>query len=197
MGFWLKKVIGYWLMPLPFALGLITVGLLLFAAKRAPRARQGLILSGVLWLMVLSNNWVSRQLIRPLEAQFSPVPELAAGAPLPAALAACQFVAVLGSGHTDAPGFPATTQLSTSALARIVEAVRLARLLLDLSAQTGSDEFDLALTHQELASRLGTVREVVSRNLARFRAENLVQVQGHQLRILDRRSLEREAEAQG
>jgi CRP/FNR family transcriptional regulator len=74
---------------------------------------------------------------------------------------------------------------------------RLARLLLDLSTLAGADEFDLALTHQELASRLGTVREVVSRNLARFRAEGLVQFQGHQLRILDRQSLEREAEAQG
>ena len=74
---------------------------------------------------------------------------------------------------------------------------RLARLLLDLSTLAGADEFDLALTHQELASRLGAVREVVSRNLARFRAEGLVQFQGHQLRILDRQSLEREAEAQG
>ena len=41
------------------------------------------------------------------------------------------------------------------------------------------------------------MREVVSRNLARFRAEGLVQVQGHELRILDRESLDREAEAQG
>ena len=74
---------------------------------------------------------------------------------------------------------------------------RLARILLDISAQAGADEFDLTLTHQELASRLGTVREVVSRNLARFRAEGVVRIQGHQLRIVDRASLEREAEAQG
>jgi CRP/FNR family transcriptional regulator len=74
---------------------------------------------------------------------------------------------------------------------------RLARLLLDTSQQAGADVFDLPLTHQELASRLGTVREVVSRNLARFRAEGLVQIQGHQLRIVDRESLAREAEAQG
>jgi CRP/FNR family transcriptional regulator len=74
---------------------------------------------------------------------------------------------------------------------------RLARLLLDISRQAGADEFDLVLTHQELASRLGTVREVVSRNLARFRAEGVVRIQGHQLRIVDRESLEREAEAEG
>jgi len=71
---------------------------------------------------------------------------------------------------------------------------RLARLLLDASKQAGADEFDLPITHQELASRLGTVREVVSRNLARFRAEGLIRIQGHQLRILDRAGLERESE---
>jgi len=73
---------------------------------------------------------------------------------------------------------------------------RLARLLVDAAQAAGSDEFDLPLTHQELASRLGTVREVVSRNLARFRAEGLIRIQGHQLKILDRPGLEREAEQQ-
>lgn len=71
---------------------------------------------------------------------------------------------------------------------------RLARLLLDAARQSASDEFDLPLTHQELASRLGTVREVVSRNLARFRAEGLIRVDGHHIRIADRSGLEREAE---
>lgn len=69
---------------------------------------------------------------------------------------------------------------------------RLARLLLDASQTAGTDEFDMPLTHQELASRLGTVREVVSRNLARFRAEGLIRIQDHQLTILDRPGLERE-----
>jgi CRP-like cAMP-binding protein len=73
---------------------------------------------------------------------------------------------------------------------------RLARLLLDASRQAGADEFDLPLTHQELASRLGTVREVVSRNLARFRAEGLIRIQDHQLQLLDRPGLERESEPQ-
>lgn len=73
---------------------------------------------------------------------------------------------------------------------------RLARLILDAAKAAGADEFDLPLTHQELASRLGTVREVVSRNLARFRAEGLIRIQGHQIRIQDRAGLERESEPQ-
>jgi len=42
-----------------------------------------------------------------------------------------------------------------------------------MSREAGRDEFPLGATHQELASRLGTVREVISRNLMRFRADGL------------------------
>lgn len=73
---------------------------------------------------------------------------------------------------------------------------RLARLLLESAKGVGAEAFDLPLTHQELASRLGTVREVVSRNLARFRAEGLIRVQGHQVAIVNRAGLQAEAEAQ-
>ena len=74
---------------------------------------------------------------------------------------------------------------------------RLAKLLLDTAAQAGSDRFDFPLTHQELASRLGTVREVVSRNLARFRGVGLIRIEAGRLLIVDREGLEREAEEQG
>ena len=74
---------------------------------------------------------------------------------------------------------------------------RLARLLLDTSKAAGSESFDLPVTHQEIASRLGTVREVVSRNLARFRAQGLIKLQGHQVQIVNRAGLEQDAEPQG
>jgi CRP/FNR family transcriptional regulator len=73
---------------------------------------------------------------------------------------------------------------------------RLARMLLDASRQAGADAFELPLTHQEMASRLGTVREVISRNLARFRAAGLIRVQDRHVQIQDRAGLEREAEEQ-
>jgi CRP-like cAMP-binding protein len=74
---------------------------------------------------------------------------------------------------------------------------RLARMLLDGSKAAGSDTFDLPATHQELASRLGTVREVVSRNLARFRAQGLISVQDRRVRIVNPAGLRQEAESQG
>ncbi len=72
---------------------------------------------------------------------------------------------------------------------------RLAKLILDYSRQVGAHEFEFPLTHQELASRLGTVREVVSRNLARFRAEGLIRVEGRKLSIVDPAGLARESDA--
>jgi len=73
---------------------------------------------------------------------------------------------------------------------------RLAALLLELGEQAGSSKFPLPSTHQELASRLGTVREVVSRNISRFQAEGLIQISGRQVRIMDRDGLKREAETE-
>lgn len=73
---------------------------------------------------------------------------------------------------------------------------RLARTLLELGEQAGRDSFPLPLTHQELASRLGTVREVVSRNLSRFQAEGLLRIQAREIHLLDRDGLQREAETE-
>lgn len=52
----------------------------------------------------------------------------------------------------------------------------------------------MAETHEDLANRLGTVREVVSRNLGRFQSEGLIRVHRRELQILDRKGLQAEAE---
>lgn len=73
---------------------------------------------------------------------------------------------------------------------------RLAKLLLEAREQAGTDTFPLPLTHQELASRLGTVREVISRNLGRFQAEGLIRTEGRQIELLNPQGLLREAETE-
>jgi CRP/FNR family transcriptional regulator len=72
----------------------------------------------------------------------------------------------------------------------------LARLLLEAAGPAGAGAFELPMTHQELASRLGTEREVVSRNLARFRGDGLIRIQDRQVAILNRTGLEQEAETE-
>jgi CRP/FNR family transcriptional regulator len=73
---------------------------------------------------------------------------------------------------------------------------RVARALLDFEKEAGGSPFPLPATHQELALRLGTVREVVSRNLSRFQAQGLIRVQNREVSILDRQGLETEAETE-
>jgi CRP/FNR family transcriptional regulator len=73
---------------------------------------------------------------------------------------------------------------------------RLARTLLEAAAESGSGGTEVPYTHEELALRLGTVREVVSRNLARFQAEGMIRVVRRQVEIADAKALEAEAETE-
>ena len=72
---------------------------------------------------------------------------------------------------------------------------RLIAALLKLAQEEGKKselgiEFQLPATHQELAHQLGTVRELVSRNLARLQAQSLIEMNGREITILDREGLE-------
>jgi len=67
---------------------------------------------------------------------------------------------------------------------------RLIAVLLKLAESDGKKstrgiEFQLPATHQELANQLGTVRELVSRNLMRLHAEGLLDVDARQIVIKD------------
>jgi uncharacterized SAM-binding protein YcdF (DUF218 family) len=125
--FWLKKLVSFWLMPLPLCLALIVLGLLL--SRRRSRLGRGMFATGAVLLILFSNKAVSNRLLRPLEDRYPAIPEIAARAPAPNSISGCRFVVVLGGGHSAMVGKPATSQLSSSALGRIVEAVRLLRVL--------------------------------------------------------------------
>ncbi len=73
---------------------------------------------------------------------------------------------------------------------------RLAQVLLQAAEEQGGDAVYVPLTHEEIAARLGTVREVVSRNLARFQAEGFLRVVKRRVEILDAAALRREAETE-
>ncbi|HYL37669.1 MAG TPA: Crp/Fnr family transcriptional regulator [Bryobacteraceae bacterium] len=50
--------------------------------------------------------------------------------------------------------------------------------------------FSLGASHQELAAQIGTVRELVSRNMARLQAQGLIEINGREVVIPDLESLE-------
>jgi CRP/FNR family transcriptional regulator len=73
---------------------------------------------------------------------------------------------------------------------------RLAGALLSRLREAGSNTFALTGTHQDLASQLGTVREVVSRNMSRFQNEGLIEIAGRSISVLDPDGLRQEAETE-
>jgi len=60
----------------------------------------------------------------------------------------------------------------------------------------GAVVFQAGITHQEIAAHIGTVRELVSRNMARLQAQALIQTNGQEITIPDRAALEAELESE-
>lgn len=143
-------------MPVPLCLTLLIIGTVLLCFTRRARLGRGLLIFGIILLTLFSNKLVSYALLRPLEATFPPIPEFVADAPLSPALARCRYVVVLGGGHSDSPGFSANNQLSSSALARIVEGIRILRALPEARLITsGPGEVGLT-THAATLARVAT-----------------------------------------
>ncbi len=65
------------------------------------------------------------------------------------------------------------------------------------AGRAGGDtpNFTLSASHQELASQIGTVRELVSRNMARLQAQGFIEVNGREVKIVDLAGLEAELQA--
>jgi len=75
---------------------------------------------------------------------------------------------------------------------------RLAALLLDLARRTGKQtdaglEFTLPATNQELAAMIGTVRELISRNMSRMQAAGILTIDGRRIVVHDVAALEAES----
>ena len=71
---------------------------------------------------------------------------------------------------------------------------RLARLLLSEARSRGRRtekgiELDLVLSNQQIAARIGTVREVVSRALSRLQQNELISVSGRRVTVIDEEAL--------
>lgn len=73
---------------------------------------------------------------------------------------------------------------------------RLAQRLLDLAEAAGSSTYALEETHEEMAAHLGTVREVVTRNLGRFQSEGLIRMTRREVALVNASGLRAEAETE-
>ena len=71
---------------------------------------------------------------------------------------------------------------------------RIARLLLDLADETGSEQIEKPLTHQTIAQMIGASRETVSRAMKEFQEEGLIRVERRRIAVANRDALEKRAQ---
>jgi uncharacterized SAM-binding protein YcdF (DUF218 family) len=167
MLFWLKKTLTLPFLPLQFALMAGTIGLVLLFWTKRQKTGRALVTAAVLALAFFSNKGVARFLIAPLESHSIAIPEASVRSELPAPVQACRTIVVLGGGHSDSPTLSHVNQLSSSALARLTEAVRLARLLPEaqviVSGYNGPKKLSHAQILAEAAISLGLAPERIVR----------------------------------
>lgn len=151
--FLFKKLIAPFLMPVPFSLALLLLGLLLLWFTRRQRAGKCLATLGAVALLLLGYGAVSGRLLATLERRHAPVTDVSA------TVGRVRWVVVLGGGSSADEGLPAVMRLSEGSLARLVEGIRLqrqlpgSRLLLSGGSVFGSDPD--AETMRALAVELG------------------------------------------
>jgi uncharacterized SAM-binding protein YcdF (DUF218 family) len=166
MLFWLKKALTTPFLPLYFALFTGLLGSALLWTKRQKTGRV-FVTAAALSLAIFANKGVAYLLLGPLETRYTAIPEARTTTDLPARVTACHTIVVLGGGHSDTTVLSRVNQLSTSALSRLAEAVRLARLLPDaqliVSGYNGPDGPSHAQILAEAAMSLGVAPERITR----------------------------------
>jgi CRP-like cAMP-binding protein len=184
-----------------------TQGELLFSEGDACKGLH-IIVSGK--LRIFKSSPSGREQVLAVEGPGGSVAELPVfdGAPYPASVSAVQDSQILFISRSELRSFClAHPEVSLKMLAvvgarlrRLVGIIeelsfttvrqRLASVLVRLAQTEGEHtglgiEIHLPGSHQELAHQLGTVRELVSRNLMRLQAEGLVQVDARNIKVLD------------
>jgi uncharacterized SAM-binding protein YcdF (DUF218 family) len=130
MGYFLKKLISAFLLPIPAAWVLLGVGLALLWFTRRQRAGKVAATAAFALIFIFGIRSVPNGLLAGLEERFEPLyPRERLVAATTGAGRRPKWIVVLGSGHTFDRRLPPAAQLSASALPRVVEGVRLYREL--------------------------------------------------------------------
>jgi len=119
MLFTLKKIVSIFFMPLSIVIILFFIGLIFLFIKKYEKAKILLSIS-FLVLVLIGYSPFSNALIKPLENQYASYKNIDSS---------LNYVLVLGSGHVTNENISEVSQLSSSALMRINEGIRIYRQL--------------------------------------------------------------------
>jgi len=155
IGFIVKKIIGFWILPLSICVLLLTAGLLILCLnKTKPFSRfqtlgKSLSVSGLVLLILFSWNPISTELLRPIEQSFQSFNTETQ----------VEYVVVLGNQVTSDESTPITSHLSSSATARLLEGIRIAKAQPDIkmivSGYAGDNSKSCAEVYADVAILLG------------------------------------------
>jgi uncharacterized SAM-binding protein YcdF (DUF218 family) len=123
--FLIKKIVALFLYPVGLCLGIFILGLFCLWATRRQRLGKVLVTLGTVLLLLFSTSLISLGLLVPLEQRYPALlhPETVSWGPK--SPPSPKWIVVLGGGHVSDPRLPANSQISASALGRVVEGVRL------------------------------------------------------------------------
>ena len=128
--FILKKIISHIFFPVPLCLEILIAGVLLLLFTRKQRAGKIAVSVGVALFAVMSYTAVPAVLLRPLEYQYPPFcVEGRKDSPSREKTPAVKWIVVLGGGHVSDQKIPATSRISNASLVRLIEAIRLHKLI--------------------------------------------------------------------
>ena len=150
--FLLKKIISPLFLPVPLCLEILLTGLVLLWFTRRQKLGKIVVSIGVILLATLSYDAIPNNLLRPLEYKYPPLLKLEDVHDI-------KWVVVLGGGHQSDPSIPSTSQLSDASIARLVEGIRLYKMLpgskLILSGGSAFDPVPDAEILQDCALAIG------------------------------------------
>lgn len=152
----LKKIVSPLLYPLPLCIEILLLGVIVLWFSRKQKTGKVVISLGVALLAALSYDAVSDVLLRPLEYQYDSPGNLEE-------ISDVKWVVVLGGGHISDSRVPITSQISGTSLVRLIEGIRLHRLLpgskLILSGGGGFDPVPNANIMADVAMAIGVEKK--------------------------------------
>jgi uncharacterized SAM-binding protein YcdF (DUF218 family) len=192
--FLFKKIVAPLFAPVTLILELFVIGLVLLWFTKRQKTGKAIITCGALMLAILSYGSFSDLLLIPLERQYPPlmIENVDGGLSSSDSFHSVKWIVLLGGGHIADPRVPVTSQISNGSLTRLVECVRIHRLItgskIILSGSAVYDSSSEASTFAKVAEILNVnAGDIVLDDLSRDteeQAQNIRSIVGHDRFVL-------------
>ncbi len=157
--FFIKKTIGALVLPLPFCLILIFLGWFLLRRGKHRTLGRSLTFIGMMVLLLVSLTPVAERIEAPLKYRYPAYGVGETSRTDPTATKQADYVVVLAGGHNSSPLIPVTGRLSSAAIFRMLEGIRIFRqkpgAKLVLSGRGAADPVPEAIVMAEFARFMG------------------------------------------